>query len=189
MNSIRKYWWTAVALAAFVGCNSEEPAPAGGGQSATPGPAPAAGPSAGGPGSPAPSQTPSAAPGAKPPEAKGETPGTPPPAVEAPNKSDEKKESPKKDEEKKDTPKKDEEKKAANAKLSDDEIAEIKKLPAADQAIALKQILCPVSDEPLGAMGAPIKETVGGKTFFLCCKSCEKDLKKDEKKYLAKLKD
>lgn len=188
MNSIRKYWWTAVTLAAFVGCNNEEPAPAGGGQSATPGPAPAAGPSTGNPGSVAPIQTPTASPGTKPPGAKAETPGTPPPAVEAPNKSDEKKETPK-GEEKKDSSKKDEEKKAANAKLSDDEIAEIKKLPAADQAIALKQILCPVSDEPLGAMGAPIKETVGGKTFFLCCKNCEKDLKKDEKKYLAKLKD
>lgn len=187
MNSIRKYWWTALALAAFVGCNTEEPAPASGGQSATPGPAPGAGPSTGNPGSPTPIQTPTAAPGTTKPGAKSEGPGTPPPPIDAPKKSDEKKESPK-GEDKKDSSKKDEDKKAETTKLSDDQIAEIKKLPEADRAIALKQILCPVSDEPLGEMGVPVKETVGGKTFFLCCKNCEKDLKAREKEILAKLK-
>ncbi len=75
------------------------------------------------------------------------------------------------------------------SKLSDEEIAEIKKLPAEDQAIALAQVTCPVSDEKLGGdMGMPIKQVIDGKTFFLCCASCEKTLQKDPAKYLAKLK-
>ena len=74
------------------------------------------------------------------------------------------------------------------AKLSDEEVAEIKKLPAEDQPIALAQVSCPVSDSHLGEMGAPIKEVVDGKTVFLCCASCTKSLKADPAKYLAKLK-
>jgi len=83
-------------------------------------------------------------------------------------------------------------KKAADAtdpaKLSADEVAEIKKLPADDQPIALAQVSCPVSDSHLGEMGAPIKQVVDGKTVFLCCEKCEKPLKADPAKYLAKLK-
>jgi hypothetical protein len=67
------------------------------------------------------------------------------------------------------------------AKLSDEEIAEIKKLPAADQAAALAQKVCPVSDEHLGEMGPPVKVTAGGATFFLCCKNCNKELKDEAK--------
>ena len=48
---------------------------------------------------------------------------------------------------------------AAAAKLTADEIAAIKQLPAAEQELALKQAVCPVSDEHLGAMGKPIKIT------------------------------
>jgi hypothetical protein len=79
---------------------------------------------------------------------------------------------------------------AAAGKLSDEEIAEIKKLAPEDQAIALAQVTCPVSGDNLGegGMGVPVKEVIDGKTFFLCCKGCEKDLKADPAKYLAKLK-
>src|SRR5262249_38830948 len=37
--------------------------------------------------------------------------------------------------------------------LSADELAEIKKLPDAEQEVAIKQAVCPVSDEHLGEMG------------------------------------
>ena len=77
---------------------------------------------------------------------------------------------------------------AAVPKLSDDEIAEIKKLPAEDQKIALEQVVCPSSGEHLGEMGPPVKQVVDGKTFFICCASCEKDVKADPKGVLAKLK-
>ena len=62
------------------------------------------------------------------------------------------------------------------------------KLSAADQTLADAQGVCPVSDEKLGEMGTPLKVTLeGGKVVFLCCKSCEPDLKADPAKYMAKL--
>ena len=75
-------------------------------------------------------------------------------------------------------------------KLSDEEIAEIKKLPSADdQALALAQVTCPVSGDKLGGdMGVPIKQLVDGKTFFICCSGCEKAVKSDPAAVLAKLK-
>jgi YHS domain-containing protein len=76
---------------------------------------------------------------------------------------------------------------AAAAKLTPEEITEIKKLPAADQDLALKQVICPVSDHHLGSMEKPIKVTAEGRTFFLCCEGCEPDLKKDPKAVIAKL--
>jgi hypothetical protein len=75
----------------------------------------------------------------------------------------------------------------AAAKLTADEIAAIKQLPAADQELALKQVVCPVSDEHLGSMQKPVKVTAEGRTFFLCCDGCQKDVKADAKKVLAKL--
>ena len=84
----------------------------------------------------------------------------------------------------------DEPKKEAEAAkpLSAEEIAEIKKLPADEQPIALAQMTCPVSGDHLGEMGAPIKQVVDGKTFYLCCASCEKAVKSDPAAVLAKLK-
>jgi hypothetical protein len=76
---------------------------------------------------------------------------------------------------------------AAAVTLSAEEIAEIKKLPEAEQAIALKQKVCPISTEHLGSMGAPIKVTAGDKTAFLCCKGCQEDFDKDPQAALAKL--
>ncbi len=75
----------------------------------------------------------------------------------------------------------------AAAKLTADEIATIKQLPAADQELALKQVVCPVSGDHLGEMGKPHKTTVEGRTVFLCCDSCEPKIKANPKEYLAKL--
>jgi len=72
-------------------------------------------------------------------------------------------------------------------KLTDAEIARIKTLPAAEQDLALKQAVCPVSGEHLGNMGAPFKIAAEGRTFYLCCKSCEDDVKADPKAVIAKL--
>ena len=79
-------------------------------------------------------------------------------------------------------------KEADSGKLSDKEIAEIKKLPEAEQPIALAQVNCPVSDGHLGDMGTPIKQSIGDKTFFICCENCEKQVKSDPQGVLAKLK-
>jgi len=60
-------------------------------------------------------------------------------------------------------------------------------LPEADRALAVKQKICPVTGEPLGPMGKPVKVEVKGRTVFLCCAGCEEDLKKEPDKHLAKL--
>ena len=72
-------------------------------------------------------------------------------------------------------------------KLTDAEIATIKKLPAAEAELALKQVSCPVSGDHLGNMGTPFKVSAEGRTFFLCCKGCEDDVKADPKAVIAKL--
>lgn len=77
--------------------------------------------------------------------------------------------------------------KAAAVKLDDTELAEIKKLPEDEQAVAIKQAVCPASGEHLGSMGTPIKVSAEGKTFYLCCKGCNADLKADPKSVVAKL--
>jgi Cu(I)/Ag(I) efflux system membrane fusion protein len=53
--------------------------------------------------------------------------------------------------------------------------------------LAARQKLCPVTDEPLGSMGGPVRVVVNGRTVFICCKGCEKALRKSPDKYLAKL--
>jgi hypothetical protein len=76
---------------------------------------------------------------------------------------------------------------AAAKPLTSEELAEIKKLPAEEQPIAIAQASCPVSGDHLGEMGAPIKQVVGDKTFFLCCAGCEKAVKANPDKVLADL--
>jgi hypothetical protein len=102
------------------------------------------------------------------------------PAAPAPSKSDEapKVEGPKAENSKSD---------AGAERLSADELASIKKLPAGEQELATKQLVCPVSTENLGSMGMPVKVTAEGRTFYLCCKGCQKELNADPKAVIAKL--
>ncbi len=76
---------------------------------------------------------------------------------------------------------------APAAKLSAEELAEIKKLPAAEQDAAIQQAVCPVSTHHLGSMEKPVKVTAEGRTFYLCCAECEDGLKADPKGVIAKL--
>ena len=48
---------------------------------------------------------------------------------------------------------------------------------------------CIVTDEKLGEMGKPFVFTYEGQEIKLCCKSCQKDFKKEPAKYLKKIKD
>ncbi len=75
----------------------------------------------------------------------------------------------------------------AAVKFTSDELAAIKKLPATEQTLALSQGVCPVSGEHLGAMDAPVKVSAEGKSFFLCCKGCKKEVDANPKDVLAKL--
>ena len=61
-------------------------------------------------------------------------------------------------------------------------------LTAQDRKLAKAQKICPVSDEELGSMGAPIKVSVEGGDVFICCEGCRKRLLANPQKYLAKLK-
>ena len=65
--------------------------------------------------------------------------------------------------------------------------ANLASLSTEDRALAEKQKICPVSGEPLGGMGAPKKISVAGRDVFICCQGCEKELKSEPDKYLAKL--
>jgi hypothetical protein len=46
---------------------------------------------------------------------------------------------------------------------------------------------CIVADEKLGEMGEPYVFVHEGQEIKLCCKSCQKDFKKNPAKYLKKL--
>lgn len=56
-----------------------------------------------------------------------------------------------------------------------------------DEELIKKQKTCPVTDQPLGSMGKPVKVVVKGRTVFLCCAGCTKKLLADPDKYLKKL--
>jgi Cu(I)/Ag(I) efflux system membrane fusion protein len=72
-------------------------------------------------------------------------------------------------------------------KLSKQDRENIAKLGSADRQQALAQAICPVSGEPLGSMGVPIKMTVKGRAVFLCCHGCESEAKNRPDKILSKL--
>lgn len=57
-----------------------------------------------------------------------------------------------------------------------------------DRALAENQKVCPVSGEPLGAMGAPVKLDVKGQPVFICCEGCKDKILSNPDEYLAKLK-
>jgi hypothetical protein len=56
-----------------------------------------------------------------------------------------------------------------------------------DRALAEAQKICPVSNEPLGSMGEPIKVTVDDRSIFVCCQGCVEELKANFAKYAHEL--
>jgi len=68
-----------------------------------------------------------------------------------------------------------------------DEMSGISELPESEQAAALEQKICPVSDKPIGSMGKPIKVSLEGQDVFVCCEGCVDMVKEEPEKYLAKL--
>jgi len=68
--------------------------------------------------------------------------------------------------------------------------ANLAKLPSVeDRTIAQAQKLCPISNEPLGSMGVPVKVMLEDQPVFLCCKSCDKRAKDNPAKTLARAKE
>jgi hypothetical protein len=61
------------------------------------------------------------------------------------------------------------------------------RLPAAERARAARQKICPVTGEPLGSMGVPVRVDVAGRAVFLCCPGCEATLRQEPDKYIPRL--
>jgi Cu(I)/Ag(I) efflux system membrane fusion protein len=59
------------------------------------------------------------------------------------------------------------------------------KLAPAERTLAESQRLCPVTEEPLGSMGVPLKISVRGQPVFLCCEGCDRIAQRDPAKTLA----
>jgi Cu(I)/Ag(I) efflux system membrane fusion protein len=74
-----------------------------------------------------------------------------------------------------------------NGELSSAQLEQIKKLSPDDQMLALKQKSCPVTGEPLGSMGMPVKVIVEGHPVFLCCAGCEMEAQEHAEETLAKV--
>jgi YHS domain-containing protein len=55
----------------------------------------------------------------------------------------------------------------------------------ADEKAIAAQKTCPVSKEELDSMGGPLKVSRGGKSTFICCQGCLKQIQADPDKYLA----
>lgn len=60
-------------------------------------------------------------------------------------------------------------------------------LPEEDRELAAAQGACPVTGEPLGSMGVPIKVNLQGRTVFLCCQGCVAEFEAHPEKYLKQM--
>ena len=65
----------------------------------------------------------------------------------------------------------------------------LSKLSDEDRKLANEQKDCPITGEPLGSMGVPIKLTLKDQTVFLCCASCKKEAEADADKTLKAVAD
>jgi uncharacterized protein (TIGR03000 family) len=62
------------------------------------------------------------------------------------------------------------------------------KLDPDDRKLAEEQKVCPITKDPLGSLGVPVKTTLKGQPVLLCCKDCIERAKADPDKTLATVK-
>jgi hypothetical protein len=67
-----------------------------------------------------------------------------------------------------------------------DEVRQVA-ITATDRPSIDRQKVCPVTEEPLGSMGEPIKLMVGNQQLFVCCGGCIDQVKSNPAAVLAKL--
>jgi hypothetical protein len=65
--------------------------------------------------------------------------------------------------------------------------ANLAQLSVEDRSLAEAQGYCPVSGEPLGSMGPPLKLIVNDQPVFICCNGCEKKATSQPDQTLAKV--
>jgi hypothetical protein len=58
-------------------------------------------------------------------------------------------------------------------RLTEEFLANIAQLNADDQSLSKLQVLCPITEEPLGSMGIPLKIIVDGEPVMICCEGCK----------------
>jgi hypothetical protein len=75
----------------------------------------------------------------------------------------------------------------AEVVLTEEHIETINQLPAEDAEIALAQKACPVTQEPLGSMGVPVKVDANGTPVFVCCAGCKGEVEADPAAFVAKV--
>ena len=75
----------------------------------------------------------------------------------------------------------------AQSETASSENEDLAALSDEDRQLVLAQKVCPVSGEPLGSMGKPLKVTVDGRHLFICCKGCEDSAKEKFDEYYANL--
>jgi uncharacterized protein (TIGR03000 family) len=63
------------------------------------------------------------------------------------------------------------------------------RLTAEERKLAEVQSVCPITGDPLGALGVPVKITLKGQPVLLCCKDCIEKAKAEPDKTLAKVKE
>jgi hypothetical protein len=69
--------------------------------------------------------------------------------------------------------------------LADDAAIVATEPTKADEKAIATQKVCPVSGEELGEMGPPAKVTRGGRSIFLCCKNCLKQVQASPDKFFT----
>lgn len=74
-------------------------------------------------------------------------------------------------------------------KDGDEGKAALAKLGPEDRRLAEAQSCCPITDEPLGSMGVPVKLKVRDEPVFLCCESCREKALADPGKTLARVRE
>ena len=76
---------------------------------------------------------------------------------------------------------------ASPARLTDEALANIAQLSPDDQLLARSQVLCPITEKPLGSMGVPLKIMVNGEPVMLCCPGCKAKALRNAADTLAKV--
>ena len=71
--------------------------------------------------------------------------------------------------------------------VSTAQLAQIEKLSPADRELAIQQVTCPITGEPLGSMGVPVKIVLKGQPVFLCCIGCETEAKEHPDETVSKV--
>jgi Cu(I)/Ag(I) efflux system membrane fusion protein len=71
--------------------------------------------------------------------------------------------------------------------LSAAQLTQIENLSPADRELAIQQVSCPVTGEPLGSMGVPVKIVIQGQPVFLCCVGCELEAKEHPEETVSKV--